>query len=114
MTIKAGVGLDTVAITASDTSLVVPADPQDRVEITMLTLYNSSGASRVVEFYSSSDATSASGEQIAQVSMAADETVIVPELIGLGLAQGSNLIAKNATGDGVVASITITEFTGGS
>ena len=115
MPIYSNKGLGVTAIAATDTSLVVPADPVDRLAISAFSIHNdgSAGGTVTVELFLSSDTTSAAGDRVAFYSVPDDGSVDVLELIGQGLAQGENIIGK-ASGTGLNAHITTINYDGGS
>lgn len=115
MSITTGVGLGVTAILATDTSLIVPASPVERLIIDTFSIHNdgSAAATRTVELYLSSDTTSASGDRVAYLSIPNNVGVDVVELIGQGLAVGENIIGV-ASGTGLNAHITVTNFDNGS
>lgn len=115
MTITSNVGLGVTAILATDTSLVVPASPTQRLVISAFSIHNdgTAGATRTVELYLSPDTTSAAGDRVAYYAVGDDASVDVIELIGQGLEVGENIIGV-ASGTGLNAHITVTNYDGGS
>ena len=89
-----------------------------RTAITGFSLFNTTAVNVVVEIYESPNGTSASGEQVAQYTMAPDSSVDVVECIGQGYAASIQIIAKITTaginaGD-VTGKVTYTRYTGAS
>lgn len=113
MTIRGNLQLGTVDIGTTDTVLIQTLAPLTRQAITAFTLHETAAAAVSVSFYSSPDLTSASGDRIAVIALAADETLIVSELIDQSFPVGFNLIAV-ADVVGSNCTITVAEYDGDS
>ena len=115
MSIFGNIRLGVTAIAAADTSLIIPADPVERLVISAFSIHSdgSAGATRTVELFLSADTTSAAGDRVAYYSVPNNGSVEVIELIGQGLEVGENIIGK-ASGTGLNAHITVTNYDGGS
>lgn len=113
MAIKSNVGIPLVNILTTDTTLLNPVAPVQRIAVTAAILHNTDPASRTVTVYESPNLTSASGKEVAVYAIGPGSSVDVEEIIGQGYAVGRNIIAK-ATGTGVVAVSTVTQYDGGS
>lgn len=72
-----------IDVGTSDTTIInVGGTIYTRIAISALSLHNTTGASITVELYHSPDATSASGERVANVSVPANSSEDVNSLIG--------------------------------
>lgn len=113
MSIKGNIGQPALDLATADT---VVLDFTDRVSVTALSLFNKSGASRVVKFFESPNLTSASGKQVAVYTLATMASVDVAEIIGQGYAAAQNIVTTvdtGSTGD-VNAKLTYIQYTGSS
>jgi hypothetical protein len=113
MAIKSNVGIPLVAIAVTDTTVLNPVAPVERIAVTACVLHNTNAASRTVTLWESPNLTSASGTEIAVYSIGPDQSVDVEEIIGQGYAVGRNIIAQ-ASGVGVNVVSTVTQYDGGS
>ena len=114
MAIRSNVGLEVITVSTSDTVLLEPADPVERVSVTAFSLHNTSTTTNItVTIWESPDATSASGERVAIYRIAPGGSVSVIEVIGQGYEQGRNLVAQ-ASAAGVNRVATVTQYDGGS
>jgi hypothetical protein len=113
MAIKSNVGIPLVAIGVGDTTVLNPVAPVQRIAVTACVLHNTNAAARTVTLWESPNLTSASGTEIAVYEIGPDESADVEEILGQGYAVGRNIIAQ-ASGVGVVAVSTITQYDGGS
>ena len=111
MTIKAALPIGPVELLASDTTIInissIPAYTRYRVEA--FNIHNTTGAPITVTFYYSPDTTSASGSEIAVITLGALENDDVNAIIGQG--REDNIIAV-ATAVGVNATMTYVGFGG--
>lgn len=113
MAIKGNIGQPALDLAVADT---VVLDFSDRVAVTALSLFNKSGASRVVKVYESPDLTSAAGKQIAIYTMATMTSVDIAEAIGQGYAATQNIVTTvdtGSTGD-VNVKLSYIQYTGNS
>ena len=113
MAIKSNVGVPLVSIAATDTTVLNPAAPVERIAVTASSLHNTNAASRTVTIWESPNLTSASGNRIAVYSIGPNESADIEEIIGQGYAVGRNIIAQ-ASGVGVNVVSTVTQYDGGS
>lgn len=113
MAIKSNVGIPLVAIAVTDTTVLNPVAPVERIAVTASVLHNTDAASRTVTIWESPNLTSASGTEIAVYDIGPDESADIEEIIGQGYAVGRNIIAQ-ASGTGVVAVSTVTQYDAGS
>lgn len=113
MSIKSNVGIPLVSIAVTDTTLLNPVAPVERIAVTACVLHNTNAAARTVTLWESPNLTSASGVEIAVYVIGPDESVDVEEIIGQGYAVGRNIIAQ-ASGTGVNAVSTVTQYDAGS
>lgn len=115
MAIKGNVGLGVVDIGVTDTTLLNPSAPVERVSVGAFSVHNdgSAGGNVTVEIFISPNATSASGKRVAYYVIRDNESVDINELIGEGLADTQFLIAK-ADVTGANAHVTVTEYDSGS
>lgn len=113
MAIKGNVGVSSQDILAGDTLVVDVVAPIERIAITAASLFNDTGAAVTVELFESPDATSASGDQIEEIAVPANSSVIVDSLLGQGYASTQNIVAVGSA-VGVNFSYTRTEYTDGS
>lgn len=113
MAIKSNVGIPLVSIAVTDTTLLNPVAPVERIAVTACSLHNTTAAAITVTLWESPDLTSASGDEIAVYAIGGDESVDVEEIIGQGYAVGRNIIAQGS-GVGVVAVSTVTQYDAGS
>lgn len=113
MAIKSNVGIPLVPIAVTDTTLLNPIAPVERISVTACSLHNTNGAARTVTIWVSPNLTSVSGSKVAVYSIGPNESVDVEEIIGQGYSVGRNIIAQ-ASGVGVNASSTVTQYDGGS
>lgn len=111
MSIKMGNSVE-VLILATDTTILNPTT--GRVVITSVILSEQTGAQETLELFISTDATSASGERIEKLVLAADETTDPISMPDRGIPEDSFLIGKATTGSLVKAYVTYTQFTGSS
>jgi hypothetical protein len=111
--IKSNIGIPLVSILTTDTTLLNPTAPVQRIAITAANLHNTDALSRTVTIYESPNLTSASGKEVAVYAIGPAASVDIEEIIGQGYAVGRNIIAK-ASGTGVVAVSTVTQYDGGS
>lgn len=113
MAIKGNIGQPALDLAVADT---VVLDFTDRVAVTTLSLFNKSGAARVVTVFESPDLTSAAGKQIAVHTLATMTSVDIVEVIGQGYTPAQNIITTvdtGSTGD-VNAKLTYIQYTGSS
>lgn len=113
MAIKSNVGIPLVSILTTDTTLLNPVAPVERIAVTASSLHNTNASARTVTVYESPNLTSASGTEIAVYDIGGFASVDIEEIIGQGYAVGRNIIAK-ASATGVVAVSTVTQYDGGS
>lgn len=113
MSIKSNVGVPLVSIGVADTTLLNPVAPVERIAVTASSLHNTNAASRTVTIWESPNLTSASGTEIAVYDIGPDESADIEEIIGQGYAVGRNIIAQ-ASGTGVIAVSTVTQYDAGS
>lgn len=114
MTIKSNVGVAAVSILTTDTTLLNPVAPLERIACTAMSLHNTDAAANItVTLYESPNLTSASGKEIAVYRLGPFSSADVNEVIGQGYAVGRNIIAK-ASATGVNAVSTVTNYDGGS
>ncbi len=115
MSIKGNVGLNVTNVLTTDTTLidlsVLPGSP-DRIAITAASLHNTTASPVVVQVYVSPDLTSASGDEVDYISVAANSTADIAGIISQGIATSENIIAKAGV-VGCNAFLTIVEYTGG-
>lgn len=113
MTIKGNVGLGVVDIGTSDTVIlnVASITGADRVSISAASLHNTTASSVTVTIYESPDLTSASGDQIAIISIAPVYEEDINGIIGQGY-ENTNLIAV-ASAAGVNVRTSVTTYDGG-
>jgi hypothetical protein len=111
-------GLLELAAASSDTTLLLPTVAFNRWAVTAAVLHNVSAANRIVEIYESPNTTSASGTLTATYTLAADETVLIEEIIGQSYEPAMNIIGRQTTGGAsagdVVARLTYTSYDGDS
>lgn len=113
MAIKSNVGIPLVAIAVTDTTVLNPVAPVERIAVTACVLHNTNAAARTVTLWESPNLTSASGVEIAVYEIGPDESADVEEIIGQGYLVGRNIIAQ-ASGTGVNVVSTVTQYDGGS
>lgn len=113
MAIKSNVGIPLVSIAVTDTTLLNPLAPIERIAVTACVLHNTNAAARTVTLWESPNLTSASGNRIAVYSIGPNESADIEEIIGQGYSVGRNIIAQ-ASGVGVNVVSTVTQYDGGS
>jgi hypothetical protein len=117
MSIKGNLGQAVLDIGAVGVDTVL-LDFDNRVAVTALSLYNTTGANADIEVYYSPDTTSASGKLIASQSIAAGEAWLPTEVIGQGFPVNENVIVVDTTGGAVAgnvnAKMTYINYTGSS
>lgn len=113
MAIKGSVGSSVIDIGTGDTIIYQFSSPVERVAVESLSVFNTSASAITLSVYISPDATSSSGDQVAEYSVPADDSVQVAELIGQGLGPTENVIATG-TAAGLNSKTTVTEYTDGS
>lgn len=113
MAIKSNVGLSAIDIDTSDTVLIQPADPVQRLSVSAYSIHNTASTTIDVTLYESPNTTSASGTAIAEYSIAPLGSINVVEIIGQGYSQGRNIIGM-ASASGCNAVGTVTNYDGGS
>lgn len=101
-----------VLILITDTTLLNPTT--GRASITFASLHEQTGAAETVELFVSADETSAAGERIETVVLAANETKSPISLAGLTIPSGNYLIGKGTTGSLVKADLSYTQYSGDS
>jgi hypothetical protein len=101
-----------VLVLITDTTLLNPTT--GRASITFANLHEQTGAQETVELFVSTDSSSAAGERIDKIVLAANETVSPISLAGLSIPSGSFLIAKGTAGSLVKADLSYTQYTGSS
>lgn len=112
MAIRGNIGLATVDILASDTTIVLPAAPAERIAISAFSIHNTGASSVTLNFFLSPNTTSAAGKRVAQYTLSGNSSADVVELLGQGLAVGRNVIAVGS-GTGCNATVSYTEYTSG-
>lgn len=108
MAIKTKLTTGTIDIAASDTVLLTVA-ADTRIAVSAMT--SDSTAATTVEYFSSPNDTSASGDRLAMQPFAVDDNLDISALISLGFSAGDRLIAKGA-GTGVNVTIAYTLYSG--
>lgn len=111
MSIKSGLPIGPIAVTTGDTTIfdLSAVVGVDRYRIEAMSAHNTTGASVSVLFYYSPDTTSASGDEIANVSISANDTVDINAIIGQG--RLDNIIAVGSA-VGVNVTATYVAFSG--
>lgn len=105
MTIKTKLTTGTIAILAADT-VVYTVQASERIAISAAT--SDSTAATTVEYFSSPDDTSASGDRLAKETFTVDANQDISALISLGFPAGTRIIAKGAaTGVNVTLAYTL-------
>lgn len=112
MSVRGNLGSPAIVVGVADTVIYQPTLPVERVAVSALNVFNT-GATNVIQFFVSPDLTSAAGTLIAEVKVGTNKTVDVSAIIGQGYEVGENIIAQ-ASIAGSSASITVTEYDGGS
>ena len=114
MAIFGNLGIDTVDVSTSDTTILnVSATQYERVAVSAFSLHNDGVVDISVEVFISPDATSASGDRVARIAISAGGSADVNELIGQGYDDTKYIVAK-ANVVGVNASLSYTGYTEGS
>lgn len=111
MPINSGIAHAPVAVGTTDTTILNPT--AGRSVITHAVVHDTNGGAQTIEFFDSSDATSAAGERIGQVVLAANETKTPDFLRGLSIGKDRFLIAK-ASAAGANIKPTTTNYSGDS
>lgn len=111
MAIFGNVGLGVTDVLAGDTVLFeVPSD--ERYSVTGASFFNDTGAGVTVTLFNSPDDTSASGDQVDEFIVPANDSLEPPSILAQGYAAGIRLIAVGS-GVGVNASLTVAKYTAG-
>lgn len=85
MAIKSGQPIAATTITATTDTTVTNSTTGETKEVYSLVVHETGGASPVLDLYLSSDATSASGTRIEQITLGANESrELKPVLVGVG------------------------------
>ena len=111
MAIKGNNAVTGVLILNTDTTLLNPTT--GRAAVTFASLHEQTGAEETIELFISSDASSAAGERIDKIVLAANETT-QPVSMLLTIPDDFFLIAKATTGSRVECNLTFTQYTGNS
>lgn len=113
MPVQRGIGSNPIPVLTTDTLILADGGAGVRHRIDAFLAVNDTGAGITMNVYDSPDATSASGDLLLSVIIAANATATLTDLIGHGFASGRNIVAT-ASSVGVDAKITYTLFTGGA
>lgn len=114
MAIKSNVSIPITDVLTTDTTVLNPIAPIERLVCTAMSLHNTSASlNTTVTLYSSPNLTSASGKEVAVYSIGPLSSVDVNEIIGQGYPVGRNIIAKS-NNLGVNIMSTVTTYDGGS
>lgn len=114
MSVKANQSDGVIDVALSDTTILQPTGV--RFAVTAAFLTNTASAARSIIVYESPDLTSASGREVAFITLDAEEGLPIEEVIGQSYRIGSNLIAvaqDGSSGD-VKARLTFTSYSGDS
>lgn len=111
MTIKSGIGANSIVVGSGDTTLLNPSS-DERFVVSSGTFHEQTGAAETVELFISPDATSAAGERFQEMKFSPDETKNPVSIYNRAVTAGSFLIAKAATGGRVEANLTFTLYDG--
>ncbi len=93
MAITANIGIPVINLVGGDNTVLNPTAPTVRDGTQTVTIYNTTGADILVEFYESPDLTSASGSLFSSNNVAAASSLQITEVEGQGFEVGQNLIA---------------------
>lgn len=111
MAIKSNVSLGAQDVGTGDTTLILPESGK-RVAITAAGVKNTTAGTIIIDYYSSPDATSASGTKIGESKLSANGEDQPLNIIGRGFSDAEYLIGV-ADVAGANISITATEYDGG-
>lgn len=115
MAIKSNVAIPVQDIGATDTLLLQATGSVTRYGVQSCVFHNTSASNRTVTVYESPDGTSASGDQVAVYTLAPNESADIIEIVGQSYtAAGPENIVAQASGTGVNARITVTQYDGNS
>ena len=113
MSIKGNVSIPLINLAAADNTFLNPSGDVTREAVSTAVLYNTNASNRDIDVYVSPDLTSASGDLIADYTLANGDSVNIDEVIGQAFDQGENIIVV-ASGAGVNLKGTKIEYTGDS
>lgn len=118
MAIKSNISPAPIALAAASTdTTLLAAVTGSRFGITGMSIFNTTASTVLtVDFYDSSNTTSASGTKIASYTIDGNSSIDVVELIGQGLLATRNIIGRVTTGGATLGQlnckITYTQYSG--
>lgn len=112
MTIQAALSDGLVDVGIADTTLVTGI--LNRKQVTWAALHNTATTERTVGVYVSNSTTSAAGDRVNYITLAAGETLPIDFIIGQSYTSGEYVLAKATSGSGgdVTGQVTYTNYTG--